>query len=98
MSLRESAVAGSEHSSSRTRASGAWAAVALGLAALTVVLVFVLQNLRSVEVTFLSLHGHLPLAVLLLLVAVVGGLIVFAFGAARIVQLRVGARRLRRAT
>jgi uncharacterized integral membrane protein len=58
----------------------------------------VLQNLKSVEVTFLSPHGNLPLAVLLLLVAVLGALIVFAFGAARIVQLRVAARRSRRET
>ena len=79
-----------------TRTSGAWASIALGLAALVVVLVFAVQNLRSVEVTFLSLHWSPPLAVLLLLASVLGGLVVFAFGAARIGQLRIQARRLRR--
>jgi uncharacterized integral membrane protein len=39
----------------------------------------------------LSLHGELPLAVLLLLVAVLGALVAFAFGAARIIQLRLRA-------
>lgn len=77
----------------RTRASRAWAITTGGLIALVMVLVFALQNLQRVEVTFLSLHGHLPLAVLLLLVAVLGALVVFAFGASRIVQLRVHARR-----
>lgn len=77
----------------RTRTSRAWAMTTGGLIALVIVLVFALQNLQRVEVTFLSLHGHLPLAVLLLLVAVLGALVVFAFGASRIVQLRVQARR-----
>lgn len=76
-----------------TRTSRAWAAITFGLAGLLVVLVFALQNLKSVEVTFLSLHGNLPLAVLLLLVALLGAFTVFSFSAARIVQLRVQARR-----
>ena len=76
----------------RTRISGAWAALTVGLIAVVAVLVFALQNLKSVEVTFISLHWHLPLAILLLLVATLGGLIVFAFGASRIVQLRMKAR------
>lgn len=83
----------SRTSSKRTRTSRAWAAITFGLAGLLVVLVFALQNLKSVKVTFLSLHGNLPLAVLLLLVAALGALIVFSFGAARIVQLRLQARR-----
>ena len=40
----------------RTRTSGAWVSIALGLAALVVVLVFAIRNLSSVEVIFLSLH------------------------------------------
>lgn len=79
-----------------TRTSGAWASIALGLAALVLVLVFAIQNLRSVEITFLSLHWTPPLAVLLLLASALGGLVVFAFGAARIGQLRIQARRARR--
>ena len=84
--------AGTRRSSERTRISGAWAAVTVGLAAVVVVLVFALQNSKAVEVTFIGMHWHLPLAILLLLVAALGGLVVFAFGAARIVQLRIAAR------
>ena len=79
-----------------TRTSGAWGSIALGLTALVVVLVFAVQNLTRVEMTFLSLHWSPPLAVLLLLASALGGLVVFAFGAARIGQLRVQARRMRR--
>jgi len=81
-----------EDASKRTRISAAWVGITSGLAALVVVLVFALQNLHTSRVTFFSLHGQLPLAVLLLLAAALGGVTVFAFGAARIVQLRLQAR------
>ena len=80
----------------RTRLSGAWTAVVLGLVALVVILVFILQNPKSVEVSFLIFSGHLPLAVALLFAMILGALIVFAFGAARLLQLRMVAGRARR--
>lgn len=80
----------------RTRLSGAWTAMVIGLVALVVILVFVLQNQQSVEVTFLFFNGHLPLAVALLFALILGAVIVFAFGAARILQLRMVAGRARR--
>jgi lipopolysaccharide assembly protein A len=80
----------------RTRLSGAWTAVAVGLVALVVILVFILQNQQSVEVSFLMFSGHLPLAVALLFAMILGALIVFAFGAARLLQLRMVAGRARR--
>ena len=80
----------------RTRTSAAWAGTTGGLVVLILLVVVMLQNLESVDVRFISLHAQLPLAVLLLLVAVLGALIVSAFGAARVVQLRVQARRARR--
>jgi putative membrane protein len=79
-----------------TRLSGAWTAIVVGLVALVVILVFVLQNQQSVEVTFLMFTGHLPLAVALLFALILGAVIVFAFGAARILQLRMVAGRARR--
>ena len=81
---------------SRTRLSGAWTAIAVGLIALVVILVFILQNQQAVEVTFLMFHGHLPLAVALLFALILGAVIVLAFGAARILQLRMVAGRARR--
>ena len=80
----------------RTRLSGAWTAVVIGLVALVVILVFILQNQQSVEVAFLMFEGHLPLAVALLFALILGAVIVFAFGAARILQLRMVAGRARR--
>src|ERR1700694_1089247 len=80
----------------RTRLSGAWTAIVIGLVALVVILVFNLQNQASVEVTFLMFQGHLPLAVALLFALILGAVIVFAFGAARILQLRMVAGRARR--
>jgi len=68
----------------------------VGIAALVVILVFILQNLQSVEVYFLVFHGHLPLAVALLFAMVLGAVVVLAFGGGRILQLRLVARRARR--
>jgi lipopolysaccharide assembly protein A len=80
----------------RTRLSGAWTAVVVGLIALVVILVFILQNQQGVQVSFLMFSGHLPLAVALLFAMILGALIVFAFGAARLLQLRMVAGRARR--
>ena len=43
----------------------------VGVLALVVILVFILQNLQSVEVYFLAFHGHLPLAVALLFLSLI---------------------------
>jgi putative membrane protein len=80
----------------QTRLSGAWTAIVVGLIALVVILVFILQNQQSVEVSFLMFSGHLPLAVALLFALILGAIIVVAFGAARILQLRMVAGRARR--
>jgi len=80
----------------RTRLSGAWTAIVIGLVALVIILVFILQNGQKVEVTFLMFKGQLPLAVALLFALILGAVIVFAFGAARILQLRMVAGRARR--
>src|ERR1700674_5728656 len=80
----------------QTRLSGAWTAIVIGLVAMVVILVFILQNQQTVEVTFLVFKGHLPLAVALLFALILGAVIVVAFGAARILQLRMVAGRARR--
>jgi putative membrane protein len=77
---------------SGTRLSGAWTAVVVGLLAMVAILVFILQNEQGVEVSFLIFSGRLPLAVALLFAMILGALIVFAFGAARLLQLRMVAR------
>jgi uncharacterized integral membrane protein len=60
---------------------------------LIVVLVFILQNLKTVRVHFFWADWSVPLAVNLLLAAVLGGLIVAGVGAMRILELRRAARR-----
>lgn len=71
-----------------TRASATWVALAAGLFFLIVLLVFILQNLHSVKVHFFWANWTVPLAVDLLLATVLGGLVMFAAGALRILQLR----------
>jgi lipopolysaccharide assembly protein A len=80
----------------RTRLSGAWTAIVIGLLALVVILVFILQNQQSVQIKFLVFEGNLPLAIALLFALILGAVIVVAFGAARILQLRMVAGRARR--
>jgi len=82
---------GEEH----TRLSGAWTALVIGLLGLVLILVFILQNLQNVELSFLIFHGHLPLAIALLFAVILGAIIVLGFGGARIMQLRMVARTAR---
>jgi len=85
-----------QHRIKRTRTSGIWVAVAFFAVILLLLLIFVLQNGTQVSVSYLGMHGHLPLGVALLLAAVSGVLLVVLAGAARISQLRATARRHRR--
>jgi lipopolysaccharide assembly protein A len=80
----------------KTRLSGAWSALIVGIVALLVILVFILQNPQAVELRFLVFHGHLPLGLALLFAVILGAVIVMAFGGGRIMQLRLVARRARR--
>jgi uncharacterized integral membrane protein len=77
----------------RTRTSTVWTAVVVLVASLVLVLVFILQNLQGVAVSFLTFHGKVPLGVALLVAATLGGVIVVAAGAARVFQLRRARRR-----
>jgi len=85
-----------QHRIKRTRTSGIWVAVGFFAVVLLLLLIFILQNSTNVSVSYLGMHGHLPLGVALLLAAVCGVLLVVLAGAARISQLRATARRHRR--
>ena len=74
-----------------------WFAVGFFAVVLLFLLIFILQNGRAVDISFLGAHGHLPLGVALLLAAVCGALLVILAAAARMGQLRTTARRHRRA-
>jgi uncharacterized integral membrane protein len=79
----------------RTRTSAIWVGICAGALTLVVLIVFMLQNTRSVEVTFLWMHGTLPLALALLIAGVGVGILAMVVGAARITQLRHLPRRPR---
>jgi uncharacterized integral membrane protein len=76
-----------------TRISGVWIAVIGGLVVLTLLLVFILQNLDSVTVHFFGAEGSMPLAIAMLFSALGGAALVALIGGARILQLRKQARR-----
>ena len=78
-----------------TRLSAVWTALAVAVVALVVILVFILQNQGTVQVTFLVFQGRLPLAIALLFAMLLGAVVVLAAGAARILELRAVARRAR---
>ena len=86
-----------QHAIKRTRTSGVWVSVGFFAIVLLLLLIFILQNGAEVSVSYMGAHGRLPLGVALLLAAVCGVLLVVLAGAARIGQLRTGARRHRRA-
>jgi lipopolysaccharide assembly protein A len=86
-----------QHVVKRTRMGNVWFAAASFAVVLLLLLIFILENNHSVDVAFFGAHGHLPLGVALLLAAVLGVLLVVIPGTARIIQLRLTARRHRRA-
>jgi uncharacterized integral membrane protein len=85
-----------QHTVRRTRVGGIWIASALFALVLLLLLIFILENGNKVEISYFGAHGHLPLGVALLMAAVLGILLVVIPGTARIVQLRMTARRHRR--
>jgi uncharacterized integral membrane protein len=86
-----------QHKIQRTRTGGVWVSVAFFAIVLLLLLIFILENGKTVDIAYFGAHGHLPLGVALLLAAVCGVLLVVLAGAARISQLRATARRHRRA-
>lgn len=77
----------------RTRASSVWVAVGVGVVFLILLIVFIAQNNRQVPVHFFTISGRVSEAVALLVAAVLGAVVVLMAGAARIIQLRLTARR-----
>jgi putative membrane protein len=85
------------HKIKRTRVGGLWVSVGFFAVVLLLLLIFILENGKTVDISYFGAHGHLPLGVALLLAAVCGALLVIFAAAARISQLRTVARRHRRA-
>lgn len=77
----------------RTRTGSLWVGLIAAAAVFILLLVFILQNSHTVEINFMGMHGHLSLAVALLLATASGMLLVAIPGTVRIMQLRRGIRR-----
>jgi uncharacterized integral membrane protein len=79
----------------RSRTGTVWVAITATVILLLFLVIFIAQNGQKVEVNFLGFSGTVSLAVALLAAAVAGGLLTVLVGNARIIQLRLIARRNR---
>ncbi len=76
-----------------TRTGAAWVALVAAALLAVLLIVFLAQNTRSTEISFLWMTASTPLAVALLIAAVGSVLLTVVLGTARITQLR---RRIRK--
>lgn len=76
-----------------TNAGRLWIAIGVAIVLLILLIIFIAENSGSVTISFLGAHGHISLALALLIAAVVGAAVTLLAGTARILQLRLEARR-----
>lgn len=79
-----------------TRVSATWTAVVCAAVVAILLIIFILENGKTVEISYFGASGHMPLGVALLVAVVAGALLVGIIGIARLAQLRLVARRHRR--
>jgi uncharacterized integral membrane protein len=72
----------------RTSAGAAWVGVCAAAIIAVALIIFAVQNTRSVEISFLGMTTNTPLALALLIGAIGGVLLTLVLGTARITQLR----------
>ncbi|WP_233575980.1 LapA family protein [Saccharopolyspora rhizosphaerae] len=82
-----------ELAAKQSRTGTLWAALAVAGVVLMFLLIFVAQNFVAVTVSFLGLEFSLPLGLALLFAAIVGGVLVWLAGTARMVQMRRAAKK-----
>lgn len=73
--------------SGRTRISAVWFGVVAAALVLVLLLIFILQNTRSVKITYFTVRGTIPIGVALLFAAVGGLLLTGLVASLRIWQL-----------
>ena len=78
-----------------TRAGRVWVAVCAAALITVLLIIFMVQNTHTVQVTFLGMTGSTSLALMLLIAAVGGILLTLIVGSVRIIQLRHAIRRRR---
>ena len=79
-----------------SRTSGLWAGVVVASVLMVLLIIFIAQNTRDVEVSFLVWDGTTSLAVMLLIATVAGVIITAVAGTLRIWQLRRRVKRERK--
>lgn len=79
-----------------TRTGRAWVAVCAAALITVALIIFMIQNTHSAQVTFLGMTGSTSLALMLLIAAIGGILLTLILGSARILQLRHAVRRRER--
>jgi lipopolysaccharide assembly protein A len=77
----------------QTRLAGMRTTLIAAAAALTLAVIFIIQNVHAANISFLGVHLVLPLAGALLLAAIAGSMLTVAAGPARITRLRQVMRR-----
>ncbi|MET8654237.1 MULTISPECIES: LapA family protein [Nocardia] len=85
--------AASTRKSTGSRTGRAWDGLVVGIVILVVLLIFILQNLETIQVSLFFWDFGLPTGVAVLLSALGGALVMALVGGARIIQLRRVAKR-----
>lgn len=85
-----------EQEAKAPRISRTWVALALFAVVLLLLLVFILENSQSVDISYFGAHGHVPLGVALLLAAVLGILLAVIAWFGRGLRVRTAAHRHRK--
>jgi putative membrane protein len=78
-----------------TRTGRVWVGVCAAALITVALIIFMIQNTHTVQVTFLGMTGTTSLALMLIIAAVGGILLVLVLGSARILQLRHSIRKRR---
>jgi putative membrane protein len=78
-----------------TRTGRVWVGVCAAALITVALIIFMIQNTHTVQVTFLGMTGSTSLALMLLIAAVGGILLTLILGSARILQLRHAVRKRR---
>ncbi len=76
-----------------TRVSSTWVGLIVAALVLILLLIFIGQNLQHVTIHYLGFSGSMPVAIALLLAAVMGALLLAVPGTLRILQLRRGLKK-----
>lgn len=79
-----------------SRTSGIWFAVVIASVVLVLLVIFIVQNTQSVEVSYLGWNGTAPLSATLLIATAAGMLLAITAGSLRLLQVRHRVRRERR--